>query len=58
MNTESRAIKNILLVEDDLRDVELTLTALEEHHLLMAAHSLWKPRMSQWVRSMSAVFLN
>jgi CheY-like chemotaxis protein len=33
MNIESRAIKNILLVEDDLRDVELTLTALEEHHL-------------------------
>ena len=33
MNTESRNIKNILLVEDDLRDVELTLTALEEHHL-------------------------
>ena len=33
MNTESRSIKNILLVEDDLRDVELTMTALEEHHL-------------------------
>jgi CheY-like chemotaxis protein len=33
MNTESRNIKNILLVEDDMRDVELTLTALEEHHL-------------------------
>ena len=33
MNTESRSIKNILLVEDDLRDVELTLTALEAHHL-------------------------
>ncbi len=33
MNTESRSIKNILLVEDDLRDVELTLTALEEQHL-------------------------
>ena len=33
MNIESRNIKNILLVEDDLRDVELTLTALEEHHL-------------------------
>jgi CheY-like chemotaxis protein len=33
MNTESRNIKNILLVEDDSRDVELTLTALEEHHL-------------------------
>lgn len=32
MNTESRNIKNILLVEDDLRDVELTLAALEEHH--------------------------
>jgi CheY-like chemotaxis protein len=26
-------IKNILLVEDDPRDVELTLTALEEHNL-------------------------
>ena len=33
MNTESRSIKNILLVEDDMRDVELTMTALEEHHL-------------------------
>jgi len=33
MNTESIPIKNILLVEDDPRDVELTLTALEEHHL-------------------------
>jgi CheY-like chemotaxis protein len=33
MNTESRSIKNILLVEDDLRDVELTLTALAEHNL-------------------------
>jgi CheY-like chemotaxis protein len=26
-------VKNILLVEDDPRDVELTLAALEEHHL-------------------------
>jgi CheY-like chemotaxis protein len=33
MNTESRIIKNILLVEDDMRDVELTLAALEEHNL-------------------------
>jgi len=33
MNTVNRSIKNILLVEDDLRDVELTLAALEEHHL-------------------------
>jgi len=33
MNTESRSIKNILLVEDDLRDVELTLAALANHHL-------------------------
>jgi CheY-like chemotaxis protein len=33
MNTVSRSIKNILLVEDDIRDVELTLAALEEHHL-------------------------
>jgi CheY-like chemotaxis protein len=33
MDTEFRTIKNILLVEDDPRDVELTLTALEEHHL-------------------------
>jgi CheY-like chemotaxis protein len=33
MNTEIVASKNILLVEDDLRDVELTLAALEEHHL-------------------------
>jgi CheY-like chemotaxis protein len=33
MNAESRTIKNILLVEDDMRDVELTMAALEEHHL-------------------------
>ncbi len=33
MNTESRNIKNILLVEDDTRDVELTLAALEDLHL-------------------------
>jgi CheY-like chemotaxis protein len=33
MNTASGNIKNILLIEDDLRDVELTLAALEEHHL-------------------------
>ncbi|HEY5040920.1 MAG TPA: response regulator [Verrucomicrobiae bacterium] len=33
MNIETTRIKNILLVEDDLRDVELTLAALEEHHL-------------------------
>jgi CheY-like chemotaxis protein len=33
MNTVSRPIKNILLVEDDVRDVELTLAALEAHHL-------------------------
>jgi len=33
MSTEVRSLKNILLVEDDLRDVELTLAALEEHHL-------------------------
>src|SRR5580698_7645901 len=28
--------KHILMVEDDPRDVELTLTALEEHHLAYA----------------------
>jgi CheY-like chemotaxis protein len=33
MNTEKTELKNILLIEDDLQDVELTLTALEEHHL-------------------------
>ena len=33
MNTEIAAIKNILLVEDDPKDVELTLAALEKHHL-------------------------
>jgi CheY-like chemotaxis protein len=34
MNTEpNSAIKSILLVEDDPRDVELTLAALAEHHL-------------------------
>ena len=30
MNAE---VKTILLAEDDPRDMELTLTALEEHHL-------------------------
>ena len=33
MSTETMHIKNILLVEDDPRDVELTLAALEEHNL-------------------------
>ena len=33
MDPEIRNIKNILLVEDDPQDVELTLAALEEHHL-------------------------
>jgi two-component system response regulator len=33
MDTENRSIKNILLVEDDSRDVQLTLAALAEHHL-------------------------
>jgi CheY-like chemotaxis protein len=33
MNTKTGNIKNILLVEDDPRDVELTLAALEEYHL-------------------------
>ena len=33
MQTENRSIKNILLVEDDPRDVKLTLAALEDHHL-------------------------
>lgn len=33
MDTKIRNIKNILLVEDDPRDVELTLTALAEHNL-------------------------
>ena len=33
MDTHTHSIKNILLVEDDPRDVELTLAALEEHHL-------------------------
>ena len=36
MNIQARDIKNILLVEDDLRDVELTLAAPEEHHLANA----------------------
>ena len=31
--TESKEIKSILLAEDDPRDVELTLAALEENHL-------------------------
>jgi CheY-like chemotaxis protein len=33
MDTKITNIRNILLVEDDPRDVELTLAALEEHHL-------------------------
>lgn len=33
MNIKNMTLKNILLVEDDTRDVELTLAALEEHHL-------------------------
>jgi CheY-like chemotaxis protein len=33
VNTEISGIKKILLAEDDPRDVELTLAALEEHHL-------------------------
>jgi CheY-like chemotaxis protein len=33
MQTENRSIKNILLVEDDPRDVQLTLDALAEHNL-------------------------
>ena len=33
MDIETINPKNILLVEDDSRDVELTLAALEEHHL-------------------------
>jgi CheY-like chemotaxis protein len=33
MHTNMTPIRNILLVEDDPRDVELTLAALEEHHL-------------------------
>ena len=33
MGTEIISIKKILLVEDDPHDVELTLTALQEHHL-------------------------
>ena len=33
MDTEIGNIRNILLVEDDPRDVDLTLAALEEHHL-------------------------
>jgi CheY-like chemotaxis protein len=33
MDTEIGNIKKILLVEDDPRDEELTLTALDEHHL-------------------------
>jgi CheY-like chemotaxis protein len=33
MDTETNNFKDILLVDDDPHDVELTLTALEEHHL-------------------------
>lgn len=33
MDTEIITLKNILLVEDDPQDVQMTLTALDEHHL-------------------------
>jgi CheY-like chemotaxis protein len=33
METETISIKNILFVEDDPRDMEMTLKALEENHL-------------------------
>jgi CheY-like chemotaxis protein len=33
MDLEFKSIKNILLVEDDLRDIEMTMAALEEYHL-------------------------
>jgi CheY-like chemotaxis protein len=33
MDTEIKGFKNILLVEDDPQDAELTLAALDEHHL-------------------------
>ncbi len=33
MNTEILHLKKVLLAEDDPRDVELTLAALEQHHL-------------------------
>ena len=33
MNPRTTILKNILLVEDDPRDVELTLAAMDEHHL-------------------------
>ncbi len=33
MAAETQNIKDILLVDDDLRDVQLTLAALAEHHL-------------------------
>jgi CheY-like chemotaxis protein len=33
MDSQLRNIKNILLVEDDPADVELTLAALEDNHL-------------------------
>ena len=33
MDTDLKYMKNILLVEDDPQDAELTLAALEEHHL-------------------------
>jgi CheY-like chemotaxis protein len=36
MNTETKTLRHILLVEDDLRDAELTLAALEEHQLANA----------------------
>jgi len=38
MDTEFTNIKNILLAEDDLRDVELTLTALKENRLSNRLH--------------------
>lgn len=36
MDTEIKSLRHILLVEDDLRDAELTLAALDEHRLANA----------------------
>jgi hypothetical protein len=51
METEIGNIRYILLVEDDPRDVELTLAALEEHHL---ANKVLVVHDGRWITSSAA----
>ena len=48
MDSESN-IKNILLVEDDPGDVELTLAALEENHLAKRIVGLARTEKMRWI---------